>query len=93
MEHVLGMNTHTAIMEAMAIEHGGAEAVKLGYGEIWAVESQSEPDTFHFCIRLRGNTWVCSCKGFRFTDNCRHVKLMDEEVAKRPDLFPDMSEL
>lgn len=82
-------NWHTTIMEAMAIEHGGAAAIRLGLGEVWAVESQSEPDTFHLCIRLRGGKWVCSCKGFRYTNGCRHVKLMGAEVAKRPDLFPE----
>lgn len=83
-------NWHIEVLDRLA-EEGGPDALKLGYGEVWAVQSQSDPMTFYYCIRLKAGAWVCSCPGYRFRTECKHVRLMREEIAKRPELFPNLN--
>lgn len=41
---------------------------------VWLVKSDSDPMVFYYVIHLLKDLWVCTCKGFRFTDGCKHLE-------------------
>lgn len=57
---------------------------RLGWGEIFAVESSSRSDVAHMVARLEG-AWVCSCEA---KGRCKHIDLVMEEVT--PVSYPPL---
>ena len=46
----------------------------LGEAVVYQTESASDPGLFHYTLRLRSGDIVCTCPGWRYTQNCKHVK-------------------
>jgi hypothetical protein len=55
--------------------------VRVPGGEILTVAtSRSEPGWGYLLIREAGD-WVCSCRGYVFRGDCRHVRAVREQEA------------
>lgn len=45
----------------------------IGNADIYVYKSKSDPMGFYYVFAFLANV-VCTCKGFRFRDDCWHVK-------------------
>jgi DNA-binding HxlR family transcriptional regulator len=41
---------------------------------VYKTESQSEPGLWHYTVLTRGGQLQCSCKGWQYTEGCKHTK-------------------
>lgn len=44
----------------------------IGTAHVYAVESNSEEGLIYYVMEIKGD-WLCTCKGWRFTDGCKHI--------------------
>lgn len=58
----------------------GSDTVKLSDAveSVYVVRSESDPMEFYYVLRL-GWIDVCTCPGFRFRTDCKHVRGIAEE--------------
>ena len=56
----------------------GKQTVELGTARrVWATQSVSEDGLIHYVFALDmngGMLFICTCRGYRFTDHCHHVE-------------------
>lgn len=56
-------------------------AVLLGNAEVYAVHS-SDPMDFYYVLVFPDKIVCAKCKGFRFRETCKHVKMFEKEEGK-----------
>jgi len=53
--------------------------------QVYAVQSESDPMEVYYVIKTDHDwcPWLCPCKGFRFTDGCKHITEVMELIEGR----------
>lgn len=60
--------------------------VKLGEGTVWITESKSRRGMYHTTLHTTEGKWHCTCEGWRYRYNCKHVNQLKEEQGEDDDI-------
>lgn len=67
---------HDAVVRSL--ESSGEDHLFIGVARVHVVKSSSDAGSFHTVLEFPNGEIICppppGCKGFRYRDECRHVK-------------------
>lgn len=67
---------HDAVVRSL--EDSGEDRLFIGTALVHVVRSKADPNSFHTVLEFANGEIICppppGCKGFRYRDECSHVK-------------------
>ena len=64
-----------------ALDKVQSRVLPLGTVTAYAMKSVTDSQGFYYVLEFEGGEVVCTCKGFRYNDDCVHVKTVREDYV------------
>lgn len=77
------MTVHEDILELLEKSDPARKRgiITLQPGKLWAIQSETDHMEYYLVANLSYMGWLCTCKGFRFTDDCKHLPQVKEHFG------------